>query len=328
MAITAAITAVEGYLPDFVLTNEELAKMVDTNDEWITSRTGIKERRILKGKDQGASVMAAEAVKRLCEKRKISPEEIDLLILATVTGDYIFPATANVVCDKVGAKNAWSYDINAACSGFIFALVTGAQFVQGGRHKKVVVVGVDKMSSIINYADRATCIIFGDGCGAVLLEPNEDGFGVMDYVCKVDGSGKKHLYQKAGGSAKPPTNDTVDKQEHYVYQEGQHVFKFAVREMADVSVEMMKRNNLTKDNLAWLVPHQANKRIIHAVAERMEVSEDKIMMNIHKYGNTTAGTLPLCLLDYEKQLKKGDNIILSAFGGGFTWGAIYIKWAY
>ncbi|HTA27337.1 MAG TPA: beta-ketoacyl-ACP synthase 3, partial [Bacteroidia bacterium] len=216
----------------------------------------------------------------------------------------------------------------AACSGFIFALVTGAQFVQGGRHKKVVVVGVDKMSSIINYADRATCIIFGDGCGAVLLEPNEDGFGVMDYVCKVDGSGKKHLYQKAGGSAKPPTNDTVDKQEHYVYQEGQHVFKFAVREMADVSVEMMKRNNLTKDNLAWLVPHQANKRIIHAVAERMEVSEDKIMMNIHKYGNTTAGTLPLCLLDYEKQLKKGDNIILSAFGGGFTWGAIYIKWAY
>ncbi len=328
MAITAAITAVEGYLPDFVLTNEELAKMVDTNDEWITSRTGIKERRILKGKDQGSSVMAAEAVKRLCEKRKISPEEIDLLILATVTGDYIFPATANVVCDKVGAKNAWSYDINAACSGFIFALVTGAQFIQGGRHKKVVVVGVDKMSSIIDYADRATCIIFGDGCGAVLLEPNEDGFGVMDYVCKVDGSGKKHLYQKAGGSAKPPTNDTVDKQEHYVYQEGQHVFKFAVREMADVSVEMMKRNNLTKDNLAWLVPHQANKRIIHAVAERMEVSEDKIMMNIHKYGNTTAGTLPLCLLDYEKQLKKGDNIILSAFGGGFTWGAIYIKWAY
>ncbi|HTB31332.1 MAG TPA: beta-ketoacyl-ACP synthase 3, partial [Bacteroidia bacterium] len=235
---------------------------------------------------------------------------------------------ANVVCDKVGAKNAWSYDINAACSGFIFALVTGAQFVQMGRHKKVVVVGVDKMSSIINYADRATCIIFGDGCGAVLLEPSEDGLGIIDYVCKVDGSGRKHLYQKAGGSAKPPTADTVDMKEHYVYQEGQHVFKFAVKEMADVSVEMMKRNNLTKDNLAWLVPHQANKRIIHAVAERMEVSEDKIMMNIHKFGNTTAGTLPLCLWEYEKQLKKGDNIILSAFGGGFTWGAIYIKWAY
>ncbi len=328
MAITAAITAVEGYLPDFVLSNEELAKMVDTNDEWITSRTGIKERRILKGKDQGASVMAAEAVKRLCEKRGISPEEIDLLLLATVTGDYVFPATANVVCDKVGAKNAWSYDINAACSGFIFALVTGSQFIQTGRHKKVVVVGVDKMSSIINYADRTTCIIFGDGCGAVLLEPNEDGLGVIDYVCKVDGSGRKHLYQKAGGSAKPPTADTVEKQEHYVYQEGQHVFKFAVKEMADVSVEMMKRNNLTKDNLAWLVPHQANKRIIHAVAERMEVSEDKIMMNIHKYGNTTAGTLPLCLWEYQDRLKKGDNIILSAFGGGFTWGAVYVKWAY
>ncbi len=328
MAITAAITAVEGYLPDYVLTNEELSKMVDTNDEWITSRTGIKERRILKGKDQGSSVMAAEAVKKLCEKRGIKPEEIDMLILATVTGDYIFPATANVVCDKVGAKNAWGYDINAACSGFIFALVTGAQFIQGGRHKKVVVVGVDKMSSIINYADRTTCIIFGDGAGAVLLEPTEDGLGIIDYVCKVDGSGRKHLYQKSGGSASPPTNDSVDKQEHYVYQEGQQVFKFAVREMADVSVEMMKRNNLTADDVAWLVPHQANKRIIHAVAERMEVSEDKIMMNIHKYGNTTAGTLPLCLWEYEKQLKKGDNIILSAFGGGFTWGAVYVKWAY
>jgi 3-oxoacyl-[acyl-carrier-protein] synthase III len=328
MAITAAITAVEGYLPDYVLTNEELAKMVDTNDEWITSRTGIKERRILKGKDQGASVMAAEAVKRLCEKRKISPEEIDLLLLATVTGDYIFPATANVVCDKVGAKNAWSYDINAACSGFIFALVTGSQFIQMGRHKKVVVVGVDKMSSIINYADRTTCIIFGDGCGAVLLEPTEEGVGIIDYVCKVDGAGRKHLYQKAGGSAKPPTADTVDMKEHYVYQEGQQVFKFAVREMADVSVEMMKRNNLGADDISWLVPHQANKRIIHAVAERMELPESKIMMNIHKFGNTTAGTLPLCLWEYQDKMKRGDNIILSAFGGGFTWGAIYLKWAY
>jgi len=328
MAITAAITAVEGYLPDYVLTNEELAQMVDTNDEWITTRTGIKERRILKGKDQGASVMAAEAVKRLCIKRNISPEEIDLLILATVTGDYIFPSTANIVCDKVGAKNAWSYDVNAACSGFIFALVTAAQFIQTGRHKKVVVVGVDKMSSIINYADRATSIIFGDGCGTVLLEPTEENVGILDYVCKVDGSGRKHLYQKAGGSSKPPTSDSVDMQEHYVYQEGQQVFKFAVKEMADVSVEMMKRNNLTANDVAWLVPHQANKRIISAVADRMEVPESKIMMNIHKYGNTTAGTLPLCLLDYEKQLKKGDNIILSAFGGGFTWGAIYIKWAY
>jgi 3-oxoacyl-[acyl-carrier-protein] synthase III len=328
MAIIAAITAVEGYLPDYVLTNEELAKMVDTNDEWITSRTGIKERRILKGKDKGASVMAVEAVKRLCEKRKISPEEIDLLLLATVTADYIFPATANVVCDIVGAKNAWGYDINAACSGFIFALVTGAQFIQGGRHKKVVVVGVDKMSNIINYADRSTSIIFGDGAGAVLLEPSEDGNGIIDYVCKVDGSGRKYLYQKAGGSVKPPSNESVDMKEHYVHQEGQHVFKFAVKEMADVSVEMMKRNNLTADDVAWLVPHQANKRIIHAVAERMQVSESKIMMNIAKFGNTTAATLPLCLWDYQKKLKKDDNLILSAFGGGFTWGAVYIKWAY
>jgi len=328
MAITAAITAVEGYLPDYVLTNEELSKMVDTNDEWIMARTGIKERRILKGKDLGASVMAAEVVKRLCEKRKISPEEIDMLIVATVTGDYIFPATANIVCDKVGAKNAWGYDINSACSGFIFALVTGSQFIQAGRHKKVVVVGVDKMSSIIDYADRATCIIFGDGAGAVLLEPSEDGVGVMDYICKVDGSGRKHLYQKAGGSVKSPSPESVDMKEHYVYQEGQQVFKFAVKEMADVSVEIMKRNNLSADDVAWLVPHQANKRIIHAVAERMEVSEDKVMMNIHKYGNTTAATLPLCLWDYEKQLKKGDNIILSSFGGGFTWGAIYLKWGY
>jgi len=328
MAITAAITAVQGYLPDYVLTNEELAKMVDTNDEWIISRTGIKERRILKGKDQGASVMAAEAVKKLCEKRKIDPMEIDLLILATVTGDYVFPATANVVCDKVGAKNAWGYDINAACSGFVYALVTASQFIQNGRHKKVVVVGVDKMSAIVNYADRATSIIFGDGAGCVLLEPNTEGYGVIDYLCKVDGSGRKHLYQKAGGSVKPPENNSVDMQEHHIYQEGQQVFKFAVKEMADVSVEMMKRNNLSADDVAWLVPHQANKRIISAVAERMEVSESKVMMNIQKYGNTTAGTLPICLWEYESKLKKGDNIILSAFGGGFTWGAIYVKWAY
>lgn len=328
MAITAAITAVQGFVPDYVLTNDELSKMVDTNDEWITTRTGIKERRILKGKEQGASVMAAEAVKRLLEKRKIDPLEIDMLILATVTGDYVFPATANIVCDKVGAKNAWGYDINAACSGFIFALVTGSQFIQAGRHKKIIVVGVDKMSTIIDYADRTTSIIFGDGAGCVLLEPNTEGYGVLDYLCRVDGSGRKHLYEKAGGSVKQPDTNTVDMKEHYVYQEGQQVFKFAVKEMSDVSVEMMKRNNLTADDVAWLVPHQANKRIISAVADRMEVSEDKVMMNIEKYGNTTAGTLPLCLWEYEKKLKKGDNIILSAFGGGFTWGAIYVKWAY
>jgi 3-oxoacyl-[acyl-carrier-protein] synthase III len=328
MAITAAITAVQGYVPDYVLNNDELAKMVDTNDEWITSRTGIKERRILKGKEHGASDMASEAVKNLCAKRGIDPLEIDLLLLATVTGDYIFPATANVVCDKVGAKNAWGYDINAACSGFIYALSTGTQFIQTGKYKKVVVVGVDKMSTIINYSDRTTCIIFGDGCGAVLLEPNQEGLGILDFVCKADGAGRKHLYQKAGGSVKPPSNNSVDMQEHFVYQEGQQVFKFAVKEMSDVSVEMMKRNNLSADDVAWLVPHQANLRIIHAVAQRMELPESKIMLNIQKYGNTTAGTLPLCLWDYESQLKKGDNIILSAFGGGFTWGAVYLKWAY
>lgn len=326
--IRAAITAVEGYLPDYVLTNEELTRMVDTNDEWITTRTGIKERRILKGKDRGASVMAAEAVKKLCEKRGISPLEIELLIVATVTGDYVFPATANVVADKVGAKNAWSYDINAACSGFIFALSTASQFIQTGKYKKVVVVGVDKMSSIVDYADRATCIIFGDGAGAVLLEPNTEGYGIIDFVCHSDGAGRKHLYQKAGGSVKPPETNSVDMREHYIYQEGQQVFKFAVKEMSDVSVEIMKRNNLKASDVAWLVPHQANQRIIHAVADRMELPESKIMLNIGKYGNTTSGTLPLCLWEYEPQLKKGDNIILSAFGGGFTWGAVYVKWAY
>jgi 3-oxoacyl-[acyl-carrier-protein] synthase III len=328
MMITAAITAVEGYLPDYILTNEELARMVDTNDEWITTRTGIKERRILKGKENGASVMAAEAVKRLCEKRKISPLDIDLLIVATVTGDYIFPATANVVCAQAGAKNAWSYDINAACSGFIYALVTGSQFIKTGAHKKVVVVGVDKMSAIVDYSDRATCIIFGDGAGAVLLEPGEEGLGLLDYVCKSDGSGRKHLFQKAGGSVKPPSNQTVDMKEHYIYQEGQAVFKFAVRDMADVSADMMQRNNLKPEDIAWLVPHQANKRIIDAVRQRMDLPESKVMLNIQKFGNTTSGTIPLCLWEYEKQLKKGDNIILSTFGGGFTWGAVYLKWAY
>lgn len=327
MSIAAAITAVEGYLPDYILTNQELATMVDTSDEWIIERTGIKERRILKGKELGASVMAIEAVNRLLKTRGITAEEIDLLIVATVTGDYVFPATANVVSDKVGAVNAWSYDINAACSGFIYALTTGAQFIQTGAHKKVVVVGVDKMSSIIDYEDRATCIIFGDGAGAVLLEPNTEGFGIKDFLCKVDGSGRKNLYQKAGGSVKPPTHETVDQKEHFVYQEGQAVFKVAVKQMSDVSVEMMRRNNLKADDVAWLVPHQANKRIIQAVAERMELPESKVMMNIQRYGNTTSGTIPLCLWDYRDKLKKGDNLILSAFGGGFTWGSIYLKWA-
>lgn len=326
--ITAAITAVNGYVPDYVLTNKELETMVDTNDEWITSRTGIKERRILKGEGKGASVMAAEAVKGLCEKRGISPKEIDLLICCTVTADHIFPATANIITDKVGATNAFGFDLNAACSGFIYGLVTGSKYIESGSHKKVVVVGVDKMSALVDYNDRATCIIFGDGCGAVLLEPNEEGFGVRDSILRSDGSGFQYLNQKAGGSAYPPTLETVKNKEHHIFQDGQPVFKFAVTNMADVSAEIMGKNNLSADDVAWLVPHQANKRIIDATARRMGLSDEKIMLNIQKYGNTTSGTIPLCLWEWENQLKKGDNLILSAFGGGFTWGAIWVKWAY
>lgn len=328
MKTTAAITAVQGYLPDFVLSNALLETMVDTNDAWITERTGIKERRILKGKDQGISVMAIEAVKGLCAKRGIDPMEIDLLICCTVTPDMQFPATANIICDKVGAKNAWSFDLNAACSGFLFGLVTGSQFIESGKHKKVVVVGVDKMSSIIDYTDRATCIIFGDGGGAVLLEPNNEGLGVVDSILRSDGSGCQYLHQKAGGSMRPASIQTVEAKEHFVFQEGKAVFKFAVTNMADVSAEVMERNKLTSDDVAWLVPHQANKRIIDATAHRMGLDESKVMLNIQKYGNTTSGTIPLCLWEWEDRLKKGDNLILSAFGGGFTWGAIYLKWAY
>jgi len=326
--ITAAITAVQGYVPEYILTNKELETMIETSDEWITSRTGIKERRILKGKGKGVSVMAAEAVKGLCKKRGISPKEIDLLICCTVTPDHIFPATANIISDKVGAINAFGFDINAACSGFLFGLVTGSKYIESGSHKKVVVVGADKMSAIVDYEDRTTCVIFGDGSGAVLLEPNTEGFGVKDSILKSDGSGFKHLNQKAGGSAYPPTIETVTNKEHYIYQEGQAVFKFAVTNMADVSAEIMEKNNLSSDDVAWLVPHQANKRIIDATARRMGLSEDKVMLNIQKYGNTTSGTIPLCLWEWEKQLKKGDNLILSAFGGGFTWGSVWIKWAY
>ena len=325
---TAAITAVHGYLPDFVLSNAVLETMVDTNDAWITERTGIKERRILKGEDQGLSVMAVEAVKGLCAKRGLDPLEIDLLICATVTPDHQFPATANIICDKVGAKNAWGFDLMAACSGFLYALTTGAQFIESVRHKKVVVVGGDKMSSIIDYTDRATCIIFGDGCGAVLLEPNDEGLGIIDSILRADGSGCQYLHQKAGGSKRPASIKTVEAKEHFVYQEGKAVFKFAVTNMADVSAEIMERNGLKGDDVAWLVPHQANKRIIDATAHRMGLPDEKVMVNIGKYGNTTAGTLPLCLWEWEPRLKKGDNIILSAFGGGFTWGAIYLKWAY
>lgn len=326
--IQAAITAVGGYVPDYILTNSELEKIVDTTDEWITTRTGIKERRILKGEGLGSSDIAVEAVKELLKKRKIGAEEIDLLICATTTPDHQFPATANIISDKAGLANAFGFDINAACSGFLFALNTGAQFIETGKYKKVIIVGVDKMSSILNYEDRATCIIFGDGGGAVLLEPNSEGYGIVDSVLKSDGSGRVHLHQKAGGSVKPATVETVMNKEHFVYQEGQTVFKFAVKNMADVAAQIMERNDLTAENVAWLVPHQANKRIIAATSDRMGLPEEKVMLNIERYGNTTNGTLPLCLWEYEKQLKKGDNIVLAAFGGGFTWGATYIKWAY
>jgi 3-oxoacyl-[acyl-carrier-protein] synthase-3 len=328
MRTTAAITAVHGYVPDFKLSNKVLETMVETNDAWITERTGIKERRILVGKDQGLSVMAIEAVNGLLKKRGIGPEEIDLMIVATVTPDRVFPATANIICDAIGAKNAWGFDLGAACSGFLYALTTGSQFIESGRHKKVVVVGGDKMSSIIDYEDRATCIIFGDGCGAVLLEPTEEGVGVMDAILRSDGSGCQYLHQKAGGSMRPATERTVERKDHYVYQEGKAVFKFAVTNMADVSAEIMEKNGLTADDVSWLVPHQANKRIIDATANRMGLDESKVMVNIEKFGNTTSGTIPLCLWEWESRLKKGDNLILSAFGGGFTWGAIWIKWAY
>jgi 3-oxoacyl-[acyl-carrier-protein] synthase-3 len=325
---TAAITAVGGYVPEYVLGNKELEKLVETNDEWITSRTGIKERRILKGESQGLSVMCVEAIKEILEKKNIAPEEIDMVIVGTITGDYVFPSTSNVICDKLGMKNAWGYDLSAACSGFIYALSTGAQFIETGRYKKIIVVGGDKMSSIINYKDRATCIIFGDGAGAVLLEPSTDGDGIKDFVLKADGAGRNFLYQPAGGSIMPPSHETIDKEMHYVVQEGQTVFKFAVKGMADVSVEVLERNNVKGEDLAWLVPHQANKRIIDATADRINLRHDKVMMNIEKYGNTTAGTIPLLLWDYEKKLKKGDKLLISAFGGGFTWGAIYLTWAY
>jgi 3-oxoacyl-[acyl-carrier-protein] synthase III len=325
---TAAITAVGGYLPEYIMTNDELSKIVDTNDEWITTRTGIKERRILRGEKVGASEMGVAIVNEICKKRGISPLEIDLLIVGTITGDYIFPSTANVICDKVGAKNAWGFDLSAACSGFIYGLSTGTQFIETGKYKKVIVIGMDKMSSIINYEDRTTCVIFGDGGGGVLLEPDNEGHGVIDFVLRSDGSGRQYLFQPSGGSVEPPSHETIDKKGHFVHQEGKAVFKFAVTNMADVSVEIMERNNLASNDIQWLVPHQANLRIIDATAERMGIDRNKVMINIEKYGNTTAGTIPLCLWEWEKQLKKGDNVILSAFGGGFTWGSVYIKWAY
>ncbi|MFD1628914.1 beta-ketoacyl-ACP synthase III [Pseudopedobacter beijingensis] len=326
--IHAAITAVNGYVPDYVLTNQELETMVDTNDEWITSRTGIKERRILKDSSLATSDLAVPAVQGLLEKRGISAKEIDLIIFCTSTPDMLFPATANILASKIGADNAWGYDLQAACSGFIFGLTTGAQFIESGHHKKVLVVGGDAMSRVINYEDRATCILFGDGCGCALLEPNEEGLGLQDAILKSDGGGKDYLNIRGGGSLHPATHATVDEKLHYAFQEGPTVFKFAVTNMANVAAEIMEKNNLTAEDIKWLIPHQANKRIIDATASRMGIGPEKVAINIEKYGNTTNGTIPLCLWDWESKLRKGDNLILAAFGGGFTWGAAYLKWAY
>ena len=324
----AAITGVQGWVPDYKLTNEILATMVDTTDEWIMTRTGVKERRILKGAGLGTSDMGTPAVKSLLEKTETSPEEIDLLICATVTPDMQFPATANIISHKCGIKNAFSYDLNAACSSFIYALTTASKFIESGTHKKVIVVGADKMSSIVDYQDRTTCVLFGDAATAVLLEPTKEEFGIMDAILQSDGFGMEHLHQKAGGSVKPASHATVDAREHFIYQEGQAVFKYAVKNMADVSVEIMKKNNLKSENIAYLVPHQANLRIIDATARRMGIKREQVMINIERYGNTTSATIPLCLWEWEDKLKKGDNVILSAFGGGFTWGSVWLKWAY
>lgn len=326
--IRAAITGIHAWVPDYRLTNHELSKMVDTSDEWIMQRVGISERRILKGEGLGSSDMGEMAVKGLLEKTGTSPEEIDLLICATITPDMSFPATANIISDKVGIVNAFSFDVGAACSGFLFALQTAATYVETGKCKKAIVVGADKMSSITDYTDRTTCTLFGDAAGAVLLEPTDDDNGIMDYIFHTDGSGRKFLHMKAGGSVRPPSHETVDAREHFVYQEGQSVFKFAVVNMADVAVEIMKRNNLKSKDIDWLVPHQANLRIIEATGRRMGLPPEKIMINIEKYGNTTAATIPLCLWEYESRLRKGNHLILAAFGGGFTWGSMYIKWAF
>lgn len=326
--INAAITGISTYVPDYILTNDELSTMVDTNNEWIMSRTGIKKRHILKGEGKGTSDLGAPAVLQLLEKTNTKADDVDLLICTTVTPDMQFPSTANIICDKAGLKNAFSFDLNAACSGFIFGLQTARSYILSGLYKKVIVVGADKMSSIVDYTDRTTCVLFGDGAGAVLIEPTTEDVGIIDADLHADGAGRIHLHQKAGGSVKPASHETVDAREHFIYQEGQPVFKSAVSNMADVSVGIMNKHEIKPEELAWLVPHQANLRIIDAVARRMGISPKQVMVNIQDYGNTTDATIPLCLHQWEIQLKKGDNIILSAFGGGFTWGAIYMKWAY
>ncbi len=326
--INAVITAVGGYVPEYILNNEELSRMVDTSDEWIMTRVGIRERHILKGEGLGTSDLGAGAVRNLFEKTGTKPEEIDLVICATVTPDHPFPATANIIADKVGVRNAHGFDLNGACSGFLYALDTAAKFIESGNKKKILVVGADKMSSIVDYTDRTTCVLFGDAGAAVLVEPTEEDWGLKDSILHSDGFGRKYLHMKAGGSVNPASHETIDNKMHYIFQDGKHVFKHAVSNMADVSVEIMERNNLTSDDLAWLVPHQANLRIIDATAQRMNLDPKKVMINIDRYGNTTAATIPLCLWEWEKQLKKGDNIILAAFGAGFTWGSIYLKWGY
>lgn len=324
--IAAGITGIHGWVPEYRLTNDELSTMVETTDEWIMQRIGIKERRILK--EGATSDMAAEAVRGLLKKTGTRPEEIQLIICATITSDYHFPSTANLISDKVGLTNAWSFDLSAACSGFVYGLQTAASFIQAGIYNKVILVGADMMSAITDYTDRTTCPLFGDGAGAVLIEPVEEGLGVMDSILEADGGGVKHLHMKAGGSLRPASHETVEAREHFVFQEGQAVFKVAVSKMADVSIELMQKNGLKPEELAWLVPHQANMRIIEAVARRMGIAREKVMVNIEKYGNTTAATIPLCLWEWESQLKKGDDLILAAFGGGFTWGSLYLKWAY
>lgn len=326
--IRAAITGVHGWVPEDVLTNADLEKMVDTNDEWIISRTGIKERHILRKEGEGSSYLGIQAVKKLLEKTNTDPLDIDFIICATATPDMAFPATANIIGHHIGAKNAFGYDLSAACSGFLFAVATASKFIESGSHKKVLVVGADKMSSIVNYEDRSTCIIFGDAGAAVLLEPTTDGNGVYDAVMGSDGAGEEFLHLKAGGSRRPASHETVNNKEHYLFQNGRPVFKAAVSNMSKTVAQVMERNGITNDSLTWLVPHQANKRIIDSVGRALKLSEDKVMVTIQKYGNTTNATIPLCLWEYENQLKKGDNIVLTAFGGGFTWGSIYLKWAY
>ncbi|MBP8777621.1 MAG: ketoacyl-ACP synthase III [Bacteroidaceae bacterium] len=326
--INAVITGIGGYVPDYVLTNDELSKMVDTNDEWIMTRIGVKERHILNEEGLGTAYMARKAARELMKKTEANPDDIDLVIVATTTADYHFPSSASILCDKLGLKNAFAFDISAACCGFLYLLEIGANFIRSGRYKKIILVGADKMSSMVDYTERATCPIFGDGAAAVMMEPTTEDLGVIDSLLRTDGKGLPFLHMKAGGSVCPPSYYTVDNKMHYIYQEGRTVFKYAVTNMSELTAQVAERNGLTKENIDWVIPHQANMRIIEAVGHRLELPKEKVMVNIHRYGNTSAATLPLCLWDFEKKLKKGDNLIFTAFGAGFTYGALYMKWGY